>query len=298
MTSPLTETGVVPLSTTPEGALVRRLRKLTTPELSIRAAANRIGISPESLGDIERGQVRAGRGRNTPPALKLAKIVHALGGTPDQLRNEGERPDAAKELEAILAAEGPGQPARAAGRTRHGDLFPMISPELRPLVEARYTLIATRVEVAAAARPDGPLPGGAVFPGQPAYASKWDRLPAHWTADQHAEALAVIQALEGDTAARRPSGRAAAGGLPHRQSPRVPGTSRFTACFARSRDTTRPGGPQSFTQRNDAVTGCRGDSRAGASGEGSSWARRGCRHTVNRHAPLWRTPPNWPGWRC
>jgi len=91
---------------TPEGQLIRRVRDLSIPKLTIRAAAERIGLSAEQWGYIERGYrpARAGEPPRpfSPPAATLAKMAHALRITPERLESEGQRPDAAEILREIL----------------------------------------------------------------------------------------------------------------------------------------------------------------------------------------------------
>ena len=91
---------------TPEGQLIRRVRDLAIPKLSIRAAAARIGMSAEQWGYVERGYF-PGRSGNpprpfSPPAATLAKMAHALRITPGRLEAEGQRPDAAEVLREII----------------------------------------------------------------------------------------------------------------------------------------------------------------------------------------------------
>lgn len=94
---------------TPEGRLVRRAREMASPKLSIRAAAGRIGLSAEQWGTIERGYrpTRAGEPPQpfSPPAATLARMAHALGISPERLKAEGQRPDAAEMLRAAFPPE-------------------------------------------------------------------------------------------------------------------------------------------------------------------------------------------------
>jgi len=94
---------------TPEGQLVRRVREMAVPRLSIRAAAASIGMSPEQWGYAERGYT-PGRGgkpprRFRPPTATLARMAHAVGVTPERLEHEGGRPDAADILHDMLRSE-------------------------------------------------------------------------------------------------------------------------------------------------------------------------------------------------
>ncbi len=97
------------LGPTPEGQLIRQVRDLSIPRLSIRAAAKRIGLSAEQWGYVERGYRPAGAGQPprpfSPPAATLAKMAHALRITPERLESEGQRPDAAEILREILHHE-------------------------------------------------------------------------------------------------------------------------------------------------------------------------------------------------
>ena len=94
---------------TPEGQLIRRVRDLSIPKLTIRAAAERIGLSAEQWGYIERGYrpARAGGPPRpfSPPAATLAKMAHALRITPERLESEGQRPDAAEILRRSCTAK-------------------------------------------------------------------------------------------------------------------------------------------------------------------------------------------------
>lgn len=94
---------------TPEGQLIRQVRDLSIPRLSIRAAAKRIGLSAEQWGYVERGYRPAGAGQPprpfSPPATTLAKMAHALEIAPERLESEGQRPDAAEILREILHRE-------------------------------------------------------------------------------------------------------------------------------------------------------------------------------------------------
>lgn len=91
---------------TPEGKLIRQVRSLSIPKLSIPAAAARIGLSAEQWGYVERGYYPARDGNPprpfSPPAATLAKMAHALRITPERLETEGQRPDAAENLREIL----------------------------------------------------------------------------------------------------------------------------------------------------------------------------------------------------
>jgi hypothetical protein len=100
----------------PEGKLLRTTRERAIPKLSIRAAAARIGISPEHWGNVERGYKSVSAGeppvRVDPPAEMLAKMAVAVGVDPDRMRAEGNRPDVAGLMGDIsLPRDAPAPPA-------------------------------------------------------------------------------------------------------------------------------------------------------------------------------------------
>lgn len=104
------------LPSTPEGRLIRRVRELMTPKLTIRAAAGEIGMSPEQWGYAERGYLPS-RGGNPaqefhPPAATLARMAASLGIPPARLRSEG----GPRGAEAADLLESEGQRSGAAGR--------------------------------------------------------------------------------------------------------------------------------------------------------------------------------------
>jgi hypothetical protein len=87
----------------PEAQIIAEFRE-RPPRMSIRAAAAEAGISESRWRQIENG-VRMFRGTPYPesgPAQTVAKMAAVVGVTPDQLTHAA-RPDAAGELEAILA---------------------------------------------------------------------------------------------------------------------------------------------------------------------------------------------------
>ena len=113
---------------TPEGRLLRSARVRTIPKLSIRAAAARIGMSPEQWGYAERGYVPR-RGSEPPrvfhpPAATLARMARAVGISPERLESEGERPDAAGELLEIARDEAAASPAADSPDDAAAVLFP------------------------------------------------------------------------------------------------------------------------------------------------------------------------------
>ena len=93
------------LPSTPEGDLIRRAREVAIPKLSIRAAAKRIGMSPDHWGYVERGYRYTTQGEAprpfSAPAATVAKMAHAVGITSDELADDGQRLDAADILIGI-----------------------------------------------------------------------------------------------------------------------------------------------------------------------------------------------------
>ena len=93
------------LPSTPEGDLIRRAREVAIPKLSIRAAAKRIGMSPDHWGYVERGYRYTTQGEAprpfSAPAATVAKMAHAVGITSDELAEDGQRLDAADILIGI-----------------------------------------------------------------------------------------------------------------------------------------------------------------------------------------------------
>lgn len=85
-----------------EAKLIRRLRE-APPHMSGHEASRRAGISNPRWRQIENG-VRWFRGVPYPesgPPKTVARMVWAVGGTPEDLQGAG-RPDAAAELAALL----------------------------------------------------------------------------------------------------------------------------------------------------------------------------------------------------
>ena len=84
--------------------LIAELRE-RPPRISRRQAADWAGISPTRWTLIETGrrQLDVGLFRaETGPAPIIARMAYVVGATPQQLADAG-RPDAAGELEALLA---------------------------------------------------------------------------------------------------------------------------------------------------------------------------------------------------
>lgn len=111
---------------TAEGKLIRQARDLAIPRLSIRAAAARVGMSPEQWGNIERGYRYAKQNSGAPrrfsaPATTIAKMAAAVGVTAEQMETEGQRPDAAGVLAEMQRREAAAPRARPAP-VRRGDV--------------------------------------------------------------------------------------------------------------------------------------------------------------------------------
>ncbi len=144
---------------TSEGELIRRVRNLSIPKLTISAAAARVGLSAEQWGYVERGYYPARDGHPprpfSPPAATLAKMAHTLRITPERLEYEGRRPDAAEMLREIIRQQSPGPGLED---------FPDVSPELRRAIEAHLRRILDRLEVARGMNPSGRISGAMIFP--------------------------------------------------------------------------------------------------------------------------------------
>ena len=154
---------------TPEGQLIRRVRDLAIPKLSIRAAAARIGMSAEQWGYIERGYFPS-RGGNapqpfSPPAATLAKMAHALRINPERLESEGQRPDAAEILREIVREEAPVTPPRPTPPARRSIDFSGGDPEgLRPWQQQVLRELYVPLGIAARFGP-GDVPEPSELPG-------------------------------------------------------------------------------------------------------------------------------------
>ncbi|OPC79972.1 hypothetical protein B4N89_02525 [Embleya scabrispora] len=88
----------------PEGALIERAQGRHTPRLSNRKAAELAGISEGRWRHIVKGYqtVQAGmHARVVAPAETLARMAHAAGATPAELR-AANRSDAAEAYERLL----------------------------------------------------------------------------------------------------------------------------------------------------------------------------------------------------
>jgi transcriptional regulator with XRE-family HTH domain len=170
-------------SPTPEGQLIRRVRGLTIPKLSIRNAAMRIGMSAEQWGYIERGYLPSRGGKPpqpfSPPAATLARMAYALEITPERLESEGQRPDAAKILREILHHEV--EAADAAGASETFDVAKSDTIPSPPMTDAARTAadrpyadkIWQQLHALAAQGITDPS-GHQLFPHFPADAQTWD----------------------------------------------------------------------------------------------------------------------------
>ena len=175
------------LGPTPEGQLIRQVRDLSIPRLSIRAAAKRIGLSAEQWGYVERGYRPAGAGQPprpfSPPAATLAKMAHALRITPERLESEGQRPDAAEILREILHHEVEAADAARAAETltvaksNRIQSPPMTDPARIASDRPWFDAINER-RVALAARGITDPSGAQMFPDSPDDAKAWDGIGA------------------------------------------------------------------------------------------------------------------------
>jgi len=153
----------------PEGKLLRTSRERAIPKLSIRAAAARIGISPEHWGNVERGYKSVSADKPAVPveasAELLAKMATAAGIPAALMRTEGQRPDAADLMkEAIPAARNApaGSPALP------------VPEDLRQAAQPYADAIQDRLLAAAARTGTEDPPGDQVFPAGSWEAQSWD----------------------------------------------------------------------------------------------------------------------------
>jgi transcriptional regulator with XRE-family HTH domain len=164
-------------SPTPEGQLIRRVRGLTIPKLSVRNAAARIGMSAEQWGYVERGYLPS-RGSKppqpfSPPAATLARMAYALEIAPKHLESEGQRPDAAEILREILHREAEAADVAAAER-----LDPPMTDPGRIASDRPYFDEINERRVALAARGITNPSGAQMFPDSPDDAKAWDGIGA------------------------------------------------------------------------------------------------------------------------
>lgn len=145
---------------TPEGTLIRRLRESRIPRLSMREAADRIGMSEENWGHVERGYQPTGKGRPprrvVPPDATLAAMASAVGATPERLEDIG-RHDAADLLREMLrsaAGQSPDGPvsshrqpysdSRLEGSARHFEKMGLPPEDVELLVRVTARVLADR----------------------------------------------------------------------------------------------------------------------------------------------------------
>ena len=106
---------------TPWGELIRVAREAQTPRMSVKAAAELAGISPENWGHVERGY-QAGRGRNrrvTGTPSTVAHMAYVVGLSPDRLVQAGN-PAAAAILTEMVRSDTEA-PSSAEGIDGYGD---------------------------------------------------------------------------------------------------------------------------------------------------------------------------------
>jgi transcriptional regulator with XRE-family HTH domain len=125
---------------TPAGKLLRSVRRRAVPKLSQPEVAHRAGIDPGTLGNIERGYRHLGDGRTRAvpgDPVTIAKVARILGIGPEQLEDEGKRPDAAEELREILRQHDRTAPAPSRAEDdelRQIEEFARLPPEIRRAV--------------------------------------------------------------------------------------------------------------------------------------------------------------------
>lgn len=196
---------------TTEGELIRQARDLAIPRLSIRAAAARVGLSPEHWGNIERGY-RYTKPGDPPrpfsaPAATLAKMAHALRITPERLESEGQRPDAAEMLREIIRQQRADEPSEFPQVDDGPDDLPDVSPELKRAMTVHLRSILDRLEVVRGMNPSARITGEMMFPPNVASArarernrrsaASWDNLATvfgSWKPESIAMGLAVMRA--------------------------------------------------------------------------------------------------------
>lgn len=166
---------------TPEGHLIRRVRGLTIPKLSIRNAAARIGMSAEQWGYVERGYLPSRGGKSpqpfSPPAATLARMAYALEITPERLESEGQRPDAAevlREMERQAPASSSFRPAPLSDD--EGDVAKLLeaSRRLGIPVQDRFESIMHDFRKVRDVFPPDEWPPGVLLFKDPRYAEMWD----------------------------------------------------------------------------------------------------------------------------
>jgi hypothetical protein len=168
----------------PEARLIRSAREAMIPKLSIPAAADRIGISEEHWGNIERGHKSAGRGqpkiRVTADASLLAKMAAAVRVTADRMESAGQRPDAAEILRKDREERG-GILAPAPDPAWHPEPVPGGHFSVLDVAAAEPFAAVLReqydeLRAAGIADPDGSLmfPAHDTVPAAAGFAAAWD----------------------------------------------------------------------------------------------------------------------------
>ena len=152
-----------------EALRIARIRQ----NLSVRAAAERAGVSTSLWRQVEAGYTTPAKGVHTPkiaPAATLARMARAVDLQPDDLESQGQRPDAAQILREIARQQEGNQLAmpatadRPPPRRREIDFSGGDPEALKPyLQEVRRALYAA-VGILPRFGPRAGLPGGPDLP--------------------------------------------------------------------------------------------------------------------------------------
>lgn len=159
----------------PEGVLIEAARQAAG--MSAREAARRAGISEGWWRQVVRGYQTVPGGGYGPvrgPSATIARMAIAAGGiTPEQMKDQGQRPDAAAAMEMIrtvrAAAGSESEAAPIAGEAR------VAAQPYADAIEDRYDAAVVRT-----GNPDPP--GSEIFgasdlgPADPWAAEAWERL--------------------------------------------------------------------------------------------------------------------------
>jgi hypothetical protein len=209
-------------SPTPEGQLIRKVRDLSIPKLTIRAAATRSGLSAEQWGYIERGYYPAKDGNPprpfSPPAVTLAKMAYVLDIAPERLESEAQRPDAAEVLREIRAVpthdpvtpqkireylgDSDGPPTDASGPYGRRE-----EEEYRTAADRPYAdRIWQRLHALAAQGITDPS-GAQLFPDSPADAKTWDGTAGRMDLGDRTWLVADLQRRAAERSSRPTPGR-------------------------------------------------------------------------------------------
>lgn len=195
----------------PEGKLIEDAADRL--DLSIREAARRAGISYGRWRQIVTGYQNVSPGSYAEvraPAKTLAKMARVVGITPEDMRTQGQRNDAADEMEKTAepmpSAAAPSSPplgATPAVLERGDDVFPGIDESIRPVVDREYGRIEPDVMHAVAAHPEAVIVGAWVFPDDEGDAARWDSFTdLGWSLWQRAMGVAVTRAIREARASR------------------------------------------------------------------------------------------------